>query len=93
MHRTTSTLLTDGIDAIRVLNEQLEDADWMPIEQLHTFVTAGIVLVHRIQLYDIGNFTDQEVMLINECADRLNHHTQEMVEGAPEYDEEFFDDE
>ena len=78
MHRTTSTLLSDGIEAIAVLTEQLEDADWMPIEQLNEFVTSGIILVHRIQKYDIGNFTDQEVHLINECADHLNHHTREM---------------
>ena len=78
MHDTSTTLLSEGIEAIRVLTEQLEDAQWMPIEQLNEFVTTGIILVHRIQKYDIGAFTDDEVMEINECADLLNHHTREM---------------
>ena len=78
MHDTSTTLLSEGIEAIRVLTEQLEDADWMPVEQLNEFVTTGIILVHRIQKYDIGAFTDDEVMEINECADLLNHHTREM---------------
>ena len=78
MHDTSSTLLSDGIEAIRVLTEQLEDSQWMPIEQLNEFVTTGIILVHRIQKYDIGAFSDDEIMLINECADHLNHHTREM---------------
>ena len=78
MHDTSTTLLSEGIEAIRVLTEQLEDAEWMPIEQLDSFVTTGIILVHRIQKYDIGAFTDDEVMEINECADLLNHHTREM---------------
>ncbi len=78
MHDTSTTLLSDSLEAIRVLTEQLEDAEWMPIEQLDSFVTTGIILVHRIQKYDIGAFTDDEVMEINECADLLNHHTREM---------------
>ena len=78
MHDTTSTHLSDGIEAIAVLLEQLEDADWMPAEQLSSFVTTGILLVHRIQKYDVASFTDDEVMLINEWADHLNHHTREM---------------
>ena len=78
MHDTSTTLLSEGIEAIRVLTEQLEDAQWMPIEQLNEFVTTGIILVHRIQKYDIGAFSDDEIMEINECADLLNHHTREM---------------
>jgi len=78
MHDTTTTTLSDSLEAIRILTEQLEDADWMPVEQLNEFVTTGIILVHRIQKYDIGAFTDDEVMEINECADLLNHHTREM---------------
>ena len=78
MDDTTSTHLSDVIEAIAVLLEQLEDADWMPAEQLSSFVTTGILLVHRIQKYDVASFTDDEVMLINECADHLNHHTREM---------------
>jgi len=78
MHSTTTTTLSDGIEAILVLTEQLEDADWMPIEQLNEFVTTGIILVHRIQKYEEGHFTDDEIHLINECADHLNHHTREM---------------
>ena len=81
MHDTSSTLLSDGIEAIQTLTDQLQDADWMPVEQLNEFVTAGIILVHRIQKYDIGAFTDEEIMLINEGADHLNHHTREMFEG------------
>ena len=78
MHDTTTTTLSDSLEAIRILTEQLEDADWMPVEQLNEFVTTGIILVHRIQKYDIGAFTDDEVMEINECADLLNHHTREL---------------
>ena len=87
MHDTTSTHLSDGIEAIAVLLEQLEDADWMPAEQLSSFVTTGILLVHRIQKYDVASFTDDEIHLINECADILNHHTRQMFEGVEEYDE------
>ena len=87
MHHTSSTLLSDGIEAIRVILEQLEDAEWMPAEQLSSFIASGILLVHRIQKYDVASFTDDEVMLINECADILNHHTRQMFEGVEEYDE------
>ena len=87
MHHTSSTHLSDGVEAIAVLLEQLEDADWMPSEQLSSFVTTGILLVHRIQKYDIGSFTDDEIHLINECADVLNYHTRQMFEGVEEYDE------
>ena len=77
MHDTTTTI-SDGISAIQILIDQLEDSQWMPIEQLDSFVTTGIILVHRIQKYDIGSFTDDEVHMINECADLLNQHTREM---------------
>ena len=77
MHDTTTTI-SDGISAIQILIDQLEDPQWMPIEQLDAFVTTGIILVHRIQKYDIGSFTDDEVHMINECADLLNQHTREM---------------
>ena len=77
MHDTTTTI-SDGISAIQILIDQLEDSQWMPIEQLDAFVTTGIILVHRIQKYDIGSFTDDEVHMINECADLLNQHTREM---------------
>ena len=87
MHHTTSTLLSDGVQAVETLVETLHDADWMPVEQLNTFITQGIVLVHRIQEYDIASFTDDEIHLINECADLLNHHTRQLFEGIEEYDE------
>ena len=60
------------------IRDRLEDAQWMPVEQLNEFVTAGIILVHRIQKYDIGAFSDDEIMQINESADLLHHHTREM---------------
>ena len=81
MHSTSTTVISDGISAIQILTEQLEDAQWMPIEQLDAFVTTGIILVHRIQTYDLGIFSDDEVHMINECADMLNYHTRQMFEG------------
>ena len=81
MHSTTTTVISDGISAISILLEQLEDASWMPIEQLDAFVTTGIILVHRIQTYDLSIFSDDEVHMINECADMLNYHTRQMFEG------------
>tara|TARA_B100000131_G_scaffold176979_1_gene170822 strand:- start:169 stop:441 length:273 start_codon:yes stop_codon:yes gene_type:complete len=87
MHHTSSTLLSDGVQAVETLVEILHDAEWMPVEQLNSFVTQGIVLVHQMQEYDIASFTDDEIHLINECADVLNHHTRQMFEGVEEYDE------
>ena len=59
----------------------------MPAEQLNSFVANGIVLVHRIQEYDIASFTDDEIHLINECADVLNYHTRQLFEGIQPLDE------
>ncbi len=87
MHDTSSTLLSDGIQAVETLVEILHDAEWMPVEQLNSFVTQGIVLVHQMQEYDIASFTDDEIHLINECADVLNHHTRQMFEGIQPLDE------
>ena len=87
MHATSSTLLSDGVQAVETLVETLHDADWMPVEQLNSFVTQGIVLVHHMQEYDIASFTDDEIMLINECADVLNHHTRQLFEGIQPHDE------
>jgi|TARA_R110000851_G_scaffold149719_3_gene290377 hypothetical protein len=81
MMNDTTTLLSDSIEAINLLISHLEDAEWMPIEQLDSYVATGIILVHRIQNYDIGAFTDDEIHLINECADMLNYHTRQMFEG------------
>ena len=87
MHDTSSTLLSDGVQAVETLVEILHDADWMPVEQLNSFVTQGIVLVHQMQEYDIASFTDDEIHLINECADVLNHHTRQMFEGIQPHEE------
>ena len=87
MHDTSSTLLSDGVQAVETLVEILHDAEWMPVEQLNSFVTQGIVLVHQMQEYDIASFTDDEIHLINECADVLNHHTRQMFEGIQPLDE------
>ena len=87
MHDTSSTLLSDGVQAVETLVEILHDADWMPVEQLNSFVTQGIVLVHNMQEYDIASFTDDEIHLINECADVLNHHTRQMFEGIQPHEE------
>ena len=80
MHHTSSTLLSDGVQAVETLVE-------MPVEQLNSFVTQGIVLVHRMQEYDVASYTDDEIHLINECADVLNHHTRQMFEGIQPHDE------
>ncbi len=87
MHHTSSTLLSDGVQAVETLVETLHDADWMPVEQLNSFVTQGIVLVHRMQEYDVASYTDDEIHLINECADILNHHTRHLFEGIQPHDE------
>ena len=80
MHNTTTTLLSDGIEAIALLHSHLEDAEWMPIEQLDSYIATGIILVHRIQEFDIDAFTVEEIHLVNECADMLNYHTRQMFE-------------
>ena len=81
MHTTTTTLLSDGIEAIVMLRNHLEDAEWMPIEQLDSYIATGIILVHRIQEFEIDAFTTDEIHMINECADMLNYHTRQMFEG------------
>ena len=87
MHDTSSTLLSDGVQAVETLVEILHDAEWMPVEQLNSFVTNGIVLLHRMQEYDVASYTDDEISLINECADVLNHHTRQMFEGIQPHEE------
>ena len=81
MMNETTTLLSDSIEAITILSSQLEDAEWLPIEQLDALVTTGIILVHRIQKYDIGAFTEEEIHFINECSDMLTYHTRQMFES------------
>ena len=48
MHRTSSTNLSDTMLQLSQFSERLEDARWMPIEELMGMLAAGVIALDAI---------------------------------------------
>tara|TARA_Y100000310_G_C20566224_1_gene755627 strand:+ start:719 stop:994 length:276 start_codon:yes stop_codon:yes gene_type:complete len=80
MHRTTTTHLSNAIERVIELNTQLDDAEWMPIEQqIHTCVVGSALMQGLIDGTNIDDFTDEEYKMVLIVIERLNSIVENMM--------------
>tara|TARA_Y100000310_G_scaffold322340_1_gene381261 strand:+ start:693 stop:968 length:276 start_codon:yes stop_codon:yes gene_type:complete len=80
MHRTTTTHLSDAVERVVELNNQLNDAEWTPIEQLLQTVVLGSVLIQGIiDGTSKDDFTSEEHTFIEQVIRRLNSIVEDIM--------------
>ena len=80
MHRTTTTHLSDAVERVVELNNQLNDAEWTPIEQLLQTVVLGSVLIQGIiDGTSKDDFTSKEHTFIEQVIRRLNSIVEDIM--------------
>ena len=90
MHRTTTTHLSDAIERVIDLDTQLNDVEWMPIEQqVQLCVLGSVVMQGIIDGTNPSEFTEEESKLIENIIERLNSLVENMMldsSGDSEWD-------
>ena len=90
MHRTTTTHLSDAIERVIDLDTQLNDAEWMPIEQqVQLCVLGSVVMQGIIDGTNPSEFTDEEQRFLEKTIERLNSLVENMMldsSGNSEWD-------
>jgi len=90
MHRTTTTHLSDAIERVIDLDTQLNDSEWMPIEQqVQLCVLGSVVMQGIIDGTNPSEFTDEEQRFLEKTIERLNSLVENMMldsSGNSEWD-------
>ena len=90
MHRTTTTHLSDAIERVIDLDTQLNDSEWMPIEQqVQLCVLGSVVMQGIIDGTNPSEFTDEEQRFLEKTIERLNSLVENMMldsSGDSEWD-------
>ena len=80
MHKTTSLYITDSLEGLQELSNQMDKSDWLPREQMINLLSLGGMLVeHLSETYSTCFFTDDEVAFVNNLANRINSSFVELV--------------
>ena len=80
MHRTTTTKLSDAMERVVELDTQMNDVDWMPIEQqLHLTVVGSALMQGILDGTNSDEYTEEEYDLIENVVDRLNGIVENMM--------------
>ena len=80
MHRTTTTHLSDAIERVIELDTQLDDAEWMPIEQqVQLCVLGSVVMQGILDRTNPSEFTEEEQTFLEKTIDRLNSIVENMM--------------
>ena len=80
MHRTTTTHLSDALERVIELDTQLDDAEWMPIEQqVQLCVLGSVVMQGILDGTSPSEFTDEEHRFVERTIDRLNSIVEDMM--------------
>ena len=80
MHRTTTTHLSDAIERVIDLDTQLNDVEWMPIEQqVQLCVLGSVVMQGILDGTNPSEFTDEEHIFVEKTIDRLNSIVENMM--------------
>ena len=80
MHRTTTTHLSNAIERVIELDTQLDDSEWMPIEQqVQLLVLGSVVMQGIIDGTNPTEFTDEEHMFLEKTIERLNYLVENMM--------------
>jgi len=80
MHRTTTTHLSDAIERVIDLDTQLNDVEWMPIEQqVQLCVLGSVVMQGIIDGTNPSEFTDEEHIFLEKTIERLNSIVENMM--------------
>jgi len=80
MHRTTTTHLSDAIERVVDIDTQLNDVEWMPIEQqVHLCVMGSVVMQGILDGTKPEEFTEEESKLIENVIERLNSIAENMM--------------
>ncbi len=80
MHRTTTTHLSDAIERVIDLDTQLNDVEWMPIEQqVQLCVLGSVVMQGIIDGTNPSEFTEEEQTFLEKTIERLNSLVENMM--------------
>jgi len=79
MHRTSSTHLSDTLIQLSHFSERLEDARWMPIEELMAFLAAGVIALDSIFEHTSPDmFSEDETDFIDELHSEITNQLNEI---------------
>ncbi len=80
MHRTTTTHMSDAVTRVLELQDQLDDVNYMPLEQqVHCCVLGSVVMQGILDATDPIEFTTEESILIQNVIERLNNIVEDMM--------------
>ena len=86
MHRTSSTKLSESVALLTQFGERLDDARWMPIEELLGMLAAGTTVMEAIfDNTDPMMFSEDEQTFIENLHERIVDHINE-IQTSENYD-------
>ena len=79
-HPTTSTDLSDALSKLSHLNDRIDQATWMPQEQLVAMLLAGSMIIDAIvNGAEMTQFTDDEVDFISNMHERIGETMNDLM--------------
>ena len=73
MHKTTTMYISESLEGLRELNDQLDASDWIPEEQLISLLAIGGLIIEDLSgRYDPCFFSEDEVEFVTNLADKIN---------------------
>ncbi len=80
MHKTTTLYISDSLEGLQELSNQLDESNWIPKEEMINLLNLGGMLVeHLSETYSTCFFTDDEVAFVNNLANKINSSFAEIV--------------
>ena len=81
-HHTSTFLLSDAIEALRISEDRMRDSSFMPAEQMVDMLRATIAIVMALtSQHDEANFTDDEIDLVHRVTTTASNLTNEIFMG------------
>ena len=80
MHKTSTTHLSDALERVIDLDGQLNDVQWMPIEQqLHMCVMGSVLMQGILDGTNTDEYTIDEETLVESVVAKLNSIVENMM--------------
>ncbi len=81
-HHTSTFLLSDAIEALRISEERMHESSFMPFEQRLSMLQATVAIIIRLTNgYDESNFSDEEIDLVHRVSTLASNLTHEIYMG------------
>ena len=79
-HPTTTTDISDSLERLNSLDERIEQASWIPQEELLAMLLAGTMVIDAIiNNTEMSQFTEQEVEFIQNLHDRIGETMNDLL--------------